>query len=154
MCSHLIKQTMWTLKICWSFIYCAHLANIFQIMLEKQNLKELIISYNLQCHVLQNIFIIFVKSFNETDLVGNVVDCDVMHCCSVTLKKSMEVSPAMSERQKVAILQVRGAHEHESALKSFTLSGGERMSMIVLLRGYLLVNGTWIIKIQVHVSYR
>lgn len=53
------------------------------------------------------------------------MDCDVMHCCSVTLKKSMKVSPAMSERQKVAILQVRGVHEHESALKSLTLSGGD-----------------------------
>lgn len=50
------------------------------------------------------------------------MDCDVMHCCSVILKKSMEVSPAMPERQKVAILKVRGVHEHESALKSLTLS--------------------------------
>lgn len=77
-----------------------------------------------------------------------------MHCCSIILKKSMEVSPAMSERQKLAILQVRGVHEHESALKSLTLSGGGGMSMIVLLRGYLLVNGTWIIKKRVHIVFR
>lgn len=31
----------------------------------------------------------------------------------------------MSERQKVAILQVCGVHDHESVLKSLTLSGGE-----------------------------
>lgn len=77
-----------------------------------------------------------------------------MHCCSVTLKKSMEVCPAVSERQKVAILQVRGVHDHESALKSLTLSGGKRMSMSVLLRGYLLANGAWITKKQVYIPYK
>lgn len=34
---------------------------------------------------------------SNTDLVSNVMDGDVMHSRSVTLKQSVEVSPTMSE---------------------------------------------------------
>lgn len=34
---------------------------------------------------------------SNTDLIGDVMDGDVMHGCSVTLEQSVEVSPTMSE---------------------------------------------------------
>lgn len=41
-----------------------------------------------------------LTDFIHTDLVGNVMDGDVMHGCSVTLEQSMEVSPTVSETEK------------------------------------------------------
>ena len=40
------------------------------------------------------------RDISDTDLVGNVVDSDVMHGCTVTLKQSMEVSPTVSGKRK------------------------------------------------------
>lgn len=40
--------------------------------------------------------------FINTDLVGNVMDGDVMHGRSVTLEQSMKVSPTVSETEKQA----------------------------------------------------
>lgn len=42
---------------------------------------------------------LMLRDISNTDLVGNIVDGDVMHGSSVTLKKSMQVSPTMSERE-------------------------------------------------------
>lgn len=38
------------------------------------------------------------RSISSTDLIGNVVDGDVMHGCSVTLEESVEVGPTVPEK--------------------------------------------------------
>lgn len=43
--------------------------------------------------------VVLSRDISDTDLVGNVVDSDVMHGCTVTLKQSMEVSPTVSEKE-------------------------------------------------------
>lgn len=45
-------------------------------------------------------------TLSNTDLVGNVVDGDVMHGCSVTLEQSMEVGPTMSETENRLIIYI------------------------------------------------
>lgn len=45
-----------------------------------------------------------IEDFAQTDLVGNVVDSDVMHGCSVTLKQSMQVSSTVPERGNADII--------------------------------------------------
>lgn len=47
-----------------------------------------------------------VKRHSITDLIGDVVDGDVMHGCSVTLKQSVEVSPTMSETDNGHIIYI------------------------------------------------
>lgn len=47
-----------------------------------------------------------LKYVPNTDLVGNVMDGDVMHGCSVTLEQSMEVSPTMPETENRHYLQL------------------------------------------------
>lgn len=53
-----------------------------------ENIKDILPKFSISLH-------------SHTDLVSNVMDGDVMHCCSVTLKQSVEISPTMSETQKV-----------------------------------------------------
>jgi len=47
-----------------------------------------------------------VRVVSDTDLVGDVVDGDVMHGCRVTLKQSMKVSPTMSETEDRLIIHI------------------------------------------------
>lgn len=43
---------------------------------------------------------------HQGELVGDVVDGDVMHGCRVTLKQSMKVSPTMSETEDRLIIHI------------------------------------------------
>lgn len=60
----------------------------------------LLLMLNLALIVSRDIMLtLMLWDISNTDLVGNVVDCDVMHGSSVTLKKRMQVSPTMSETE-------------------------------------------------------
>lgn len=71
------------------------------VQLFQRTFLKVIVFYPLQFEMT----LIFKKNSNP-DLVGDVMDSDVMHGCSITLKQSVEVSPTMSETQNRHIVSL------------------------------------------------